>query len=337
MFNRILAATDVVTAPDAPVVTAARLARQHHARLYLLHVMESASAENRQWIRHYETGTEMMADAAYRQTVARMLRRTVRDSISGEEPAVRVTAGFPWEEILHWARQIDADLIVLGPHSTRAQEKGVVRIAGLVGSTVENVVIRETCPVMVVNRPATTRKLRFERVLTPVDFSRSCECAVGFAARLAANCRSQLQVFHMIPVPPVPKYSRSAYTRDKAGALKRLESLYRPYLDGIDHQTIIRAGALPHLEILNASRDQNSDLIVMGSHTRETGGKWYPGSAVERVGFRAACPLVVITDPQVRVDWKGRLADGARKEKDRRIHLFTGTDALPPSTKGGMS
>jgi nucleotide-binding universal stress UspA family protein len=337
MFNRILGATDVVTTPDAPVVTAARLAQQHHARLYLLHVLESASTENRRWVRHYETGTEMTADAEYEQTVARVLRRTVRDSISGEEPTVQVTAGFPWEEILHWARQIDADLIVLGPHSTRAQEKGVVRIAGIVGSTVENVVIRETCPVMVVNRPAKPQQLRFQRVLIPVDFSRSCECAVCFAARLAANRRSQLQVFHMIPVPPAPKYSRSAYTRDKAGALRRLESFYRPYLDGIDHRTIIRAGSLPHLEILNAAKDQNSDLIVMGSHTKETGGKWYPGSAVERVGFRAACPLVTITDPQVLVHWKGRWPDSARNEKDRRTHVFTGADTPPPSAKGGMS
>ncbi|WP_319524994.1 universal stress protein [uncultured Desulfosarcina sp.] len=332
MFNRILAATDSVTTPDAPVVTAARLARQHHARLYLLHVMESASTENRRWIRHYETGMEMIAGTEYEQTVGRVLRRTYRDSISGEEAAVRVTAGFPWEGILHWAREIDADLIVLGPHSTRAMEKGVVRIAGLVGSTVENVVIRETCPVMVVNHPANTQQLRFERVLIPVDFSRSCECAVCFAARLAANCHSQLQVFHMIPVLPVPKYSRSAYTRDKAGALKRLESLYRPYLDGLDHRYIVRAGSLPHLEILNAVRDQNSDLIVMGSHTKETGGKWYPGSAVERVGFRAACPLVAITDPQVLIHWKGRLADTVQKEADRKIHVSTDADALPPST-----
>lgn len=337
MFNRILAATDVVTAPDAPVLTAARLARQYHARLYLLHVMESASTENRRLIRHYETGMEMIADDEYEQTVARVLRRTYRDSTPGEETAMRVTTGFPWEEILQWTREIDADLIVLGPHSTRAQERGVVRIAGIVGSTVENVVIRETCPVMVVNRPANAQQLRFERVLIPVDFSRSCECAVCFAARLAAYCHSQLQVFHMIPVPPVPKYTRSAYTRDKAGALRRLESLYGSYLGGSAHRYVIRAGTLPHLEILNAAQDQDSDLIVMGSHTKETGGKWYPGSAVERVGFRAACPMVAITDPQVLIHWNGRLSVSASKEPDRRIHVFTDADAFPPTTKGGMS
>ena len=69
MFNRIVAATDIVTTTDAPVISAVRLARQQDSRLYLLHVMESASTENRRLIRHFETGAEMIADADYEQTI----------------------------------------------------------------------------------------------------------------------------------------------------------------------------------------------------------------------------------------------------------------------------
>jgi hypothetical protein len=47
MFNRMVVATDIVITADAPVVSAARFARQQAARFYLLHVMESASTENR--------------------------------------------------------------------------------------------------------------------------------------------------------------------------------------------------------------------------------------------------------------------------------------------------
>ena len=173
---------------------------------------------------------------------------------------IRVTIGYPWEAILRWAREIDTDLVVLGPHSTRAEEKGVVRVAGRVGSTVENVVTRETCPVMVVNRTAPNDQLRFQRVLVAVDFSRSCECAVSFAAALAKHFGSRLMVFHMIPVPPFPKYTRDDYTADVAHSKKRLESFYEAYLDGIDHQYLIRAGAMPHLEILACAGDSAADL-----------------------------------------------------------------------------
>ena len=323
MFNRIVTATDMITTADAPVLSAVRMARQQGARLYLLHIMESASTDNRRLVRHFVTGAEMIADADYEQCIRQALEKTYKDDLSGIPHEVRITAGFPWEEILSWANQIDTDLIVLGPHSTRAEEKGIVRIAGRVGSTVENVVTRETCPVMVVNRPAEKDQMRFQRVLVAVDFSRSCECAVGFAAKLATHFHSRLFAFHMIPVPPVPKYTRSDYTADAAHATKRLETFYETYMNGTDHRYLIRAGALPHLEILNCAAEKNIDLIIMGSHTKEKAGKWYPGSAVERVGYRAGCPVVVVTDPGVLAHWDTTITTNDRDNKDRLIHVFT--------------
>ena len=45
--------------------------------------------------------------------------------------------------------------------------------------------------------------------------------------------------------------------------------------------------------------EQNDvDLIVMGSHTKEKSGKWYVGSAVEQVSLRSICPVIVVTDPK---------------------------------------
>jgi nucleotide-binding universal stress UspA family protein len=325
MFNRILAATDIVATGDAPVISAARIARQQAARLYLLHVMESASTENRRLVRHFETGEEMIADADYAHAIGKTLEKTYADDLSDIPHEIRVTAGYPWEEILRWAREIDTNLVLLGPHSTRAEEKGVVRVTGRVGSTVENVVTRETCPVMVVNRPALNDQLRFQRVLVAVDFSRSCECAISFAAALVRRYRSRLLVFHMIPVPPFPKYTRDDYTADVAHAKKRLESFYEDYLDGIDHRYLIKAGAMPHLEILTCAGENKVDLIIMGSHTKDKPGKWYPGSAVERVAYRAACPAVVVTDPGALVHWDITVATDDGDGKDRLIHVFSGT------------
>jgi nucleotide-binding universal stress UspA family protein len=53
------------------------------------------------------------------------------------------------------------------------------------------------------------------------------------------------------------------------------------------------------LEIIKCAGKKDADLIVMGSHTEENAGKWYVGSAVERVSYRSNCPVVVITDPNV--------------------------------------
>ena len=324
MFSKILVATDILATVDALVLTAARLARQNDARLYLLHVMESSSTDNRRLVRHFETGEEMLADTGYAERIRQKLLETYGRLLSGIEHEIRITIGFPWEEILSWAKAVASDVILLGPHSNRAEEKGVVRIAGRVGSTAQNVITHDTCPVMIVNPSANGDRLNFKRILVATDFSRSCEMAIRFAARMATRGASHLSVFHMLPVPPVPKYTRENYLSDEAQTRKRLLSTYQSILEKIDHQYLIGAGALPHLKILECAAKEEIDLIVMGSHTKESRGKWYPGSVVERVGYRSTCPIVVVTDPDVLLHWDDLAPKAQDPEIDRLIHVFTG-------------
>ena len=80
---------------------------------------------------------------------------------------------------------------------------------------------------------------------------------------------------------------------------------------------------MPYLEILDRARENMADLIVMGSHTKEKPGKWYPGSAVERVGYRVACPVVVVTDSGALTHWDRTMVDDETGGRDRSIHVFT--------------
>ena len=326
MFERILAATDILTICDAPVLTAAHIAGQHNARLYILHVLESAYVENRYLIQDFRTGAETINTAEYEKTVKEEINKTYSKILPPHiNYEIRVTLGFPWEEILKWAQEVSSDLIVLGPHSKRAEEKGVVRVVGKVGSTAEGVITREKCPVMIVNAPIPEEKLEFKKVLVSIDFSNSCECAVCFAVKLAQKYSSKLFTFHMIPIPPYPKYSRDDYEADIDASTKRVEKFYHDFLDGSDYDYNIWGGALPHLEILKCAEKNGADLIVLGSHTKEKDGKWYAGSVVERVSHRADCPVIVITDPDVLVTWADSPAAKvkAEKEKNRLIHVYS--------------
>ena len=327
MFKTILAATDQVIGRDLAVETAALLAAANHGRLFILHVLESASIVNRGWVKHYESGKELQCDKAYEQTVRRQLRATYQRAMENVPTAqVLVTTGYPWEQILHWARQDGADLIVMGPHSSRAAEKGVVRVAGRVGSTVDGVIRREKCPTLIVNQQLPHPANRFERVVVGIDFSAACECALCFAGRLAKFYSAKVFVFHMIPIPPYPKYSRQNYEADRDAAGERLNYFCKEYLQGTDWTCHIRGGALPHSELLACAERVDADLIVLGSHTRQTEGKWYTGSAVERVSYRSACPVMVINDPEALQPWQEMQAALAKDQrpKDRRIHLFAG-------------
>lgn len=327
MFKTILAATDYVTLCDPAVKAAALLTAANNGRLFILHVLESSSTKNRRLVKHFETGKDLLCDSAYEAEVAQQVRTAHKDALSQIPMAqIRVVTGYPWEEILRQARYNDADLIVMGPHSGRALQKGVVRMAGRIGSTVQGVITREKCPVMIVNPRSTRQVSQFARILVGIDFSAACECALCFTGQLAKFYGAKVVAFHMIPVPPYPKYTRADYETDRAAANERLTYFCREYLTETDWTCHIQPGALPHLELLDCAEKAQADLIVLGSHTRNDQGKWYPGSAVERVSYRSNCPVIVINDPEALHPWEEMRASvaGQTRFKDHRIHLFAG-------------
>ena len=326
MFKTILAATDHVTERDPLVETAARLAAAIHSRLFILHVLESASTQNRRWVKHYATGQELQSGRSYEEEIRKQLLASHHEAIhTAPVSQVHVTAGYPWEEILRGARREDADLIVLGPHSGRALRKGVVRVVGKVGSTAEGVIRREKCPVMIVNPHQAKATVPFKRILVGIDFSAACECALCFTGQLARFTGAKVFALHMIPIPPYPKYTRRHYQADQTNSGERLTYFCREYLEGTHWTFRVQGGVQPHQELLHFAGRVDADLIVLGSHTRQSNGKWYPGSAVERVSYRSDCPVIVINDPEALSPWHDmRVSIGREKDsKNRRIHVFT--------------
>lgn len=280
-------------------------------------------------MKHFETGKDIHCDTAYETLVTLQLELTHKKVIRHTPTAkFRVATGYPWEEILRQARHANADLIVMGPHSGRAIQKGVVRVAGRIGSTVQGVITREKCPVMIVNPRLARQVYRFSRILVGIDFSAACECALCFTGQLAKFYGAKVFAFHMIPVPPYPKYTSADYAADRTAAGERLMYFCREYLANTDWTYHIHPGALPHQELLGRAEKVQADLIVLGSHTRQSQGKWYPGSAVERVSYRSNCPVMVINDPEALQPWQEMRASVSRRTRsqDHRIHLYAGRD-----------
>lgn len=288
MFTKILAATDRVMVCDATVATAARLARQHQAELRILHVPESAAAIDREFIKHYKTGEEIVYNDTYGQTVREELESACAGAMgSGINYEIDVMPGFPWMMILKVARKQRSDLIVMGPHAGRAREIGVKRVTEHIGSTVQKVIQHERCPVMLVNEQATEEAPAFKKILVSTDFSKSCECALLFAVEVARKKGSKLVIFHMTSGAP-----------DSPAAL---DEFCKGIPGDVAYETQMGEGRSPHEEILKYAAQEGVDIIVMGSHTKEKDGKWYIGSAVEGVSFRSRCPVCVITDPKVLI------------------------------------
>ena len=300
MFKRLLVATELVDFCDAPVLTALKIAEQNDAQLSILHVLESETTKDRRFVKHFRTGEEIITSTEYEETVKKEIHKSCAGILESDvHYTINVTPGFPWEEILRLARKERSDLIVLGPHTGLANELGVVRISGKIGSTVQQVIMHERCPVMIANRSIPEEKLRFKKILVGTDFSESCKDALLFAIKLARKHDSKVFIFHMAPVPPCSQYSQADYDKDINRLKEKLDEFCRVIPAEIEHDFNVWGGALTHLEILKCAGKQDADLIVMGSHTKVKGGKWYVGSAVERVSYRSVCPVIVVTDPKV--------------------------------------
>jgi nucleotide-binding universal stress UspA family protein len=299
MFKKILVATDTLAFCDVKVRSAAAIAVQNHAALYLLHVLESTSPIYRNFVKHFQSGEEILCTPEYQSTVKETINRNCESVLKKcDAHEIEIALGYPWEEILKRAKAKEAELIVLGPHTGEAEQKGVVRARGNIGSTLQGVITHERCPVMIIQRPIAEDHLNFNNVMVCVDFSDSCRYALEFAKRLSHRYGSRLFIFHAHSPSTAPEAPPSASPPSVDAVIKKLKEFCGDIPDTIPHQLHATIGQESYSEILKFALDEEIRLIAMGSHTKEKGPKWRVGSAVEQVSLRAPCPVVVVTDPK---------------------------------------
>jgi nucleotide-binding universal stress UspA family protein len=143
-IRTILMPTDYSPPSEHAYRLACSLARDHGARLVLLHVR-----------RPEVTFGELYPLPPRDPAEERLLLPECLGRLHHTEPAVPieylVKEGEPAEVILATARQVESDLIVMGAHG----RSGVGRL--LLGSVAEKVLRRAPCPVLTVKTPSEPR------------------------------------------------------------------------------------------------------------------------------------------------------------------------------------
>lgn len=126
------------------------------------------------------------------------------------------------------------------------------------------------------------------------------ECAVKAAAEFAAKFESKLYLTHVAGMEQGWGSIETLEPSGETGQLKeRMTQMYGKYLESIPESQINVVAGIPHNEILRLARQKNTDLIVMGPHTKEYEEKrsktWgMAGSTLERVSQRARCPVMIV-------------------------------------------
>jgi nucleotide-binding universal stress UspA family protein len=139
MPRRILVATDFSPPSDDALTTAVDFARQMGAIIEIVHVEElfaggiplGLAYDNDQGARAARVDEELA-------------RRAQRVTKAGVRADIKVLEGDPVVQIIGHAREIGADLIVLGTHGRRGLSYA------LLGSVAQRVLQRSRCPVLTV-------------------------------------------------------------------------------------------------------------------------------------------------------------------------------------------
>jgi nucleotide-binding universal stress UspA family protein len=142
---------------------------------------------------------------------------------------------------------------------------------------------------------------QYKSILCPIDFSESSELALRYAVALAEQNHSRLIVLHSIPagvilagVPPIPVVNEPIWKDDIAPLLDKAVAKYSCH--ELNLKTKIESGD-PAAQILLTSRDEDVDLIVMGTHG--TGGyeALFMGSVTNKILHKAKIPVLAVCKP----------------------------------------
>jgi nucleotide-binding universal stress UspA family protein len=146
-LNRILVATDFGEAAEAALNYGRALARVFGASLTVLHVAEdllTASFGIEGYVGGYPDFQRSIEEGARKQLES-LLSDEDRTEL-GAIPVLR-TSGSPALTIVNYARDVHADLIIMGTHGRGAMAHL------LMGSVAERVVRTAPCPVLTVKHP----------------------------------------------------------------------------------------------------------------------------------------------------------------------------------------
>ena len=157
--------------------------------------------------------------------------------------------------------------------------------------------------------------LEFKRVLCPVDLSEFSLEALRLAIKVAASCDATVDVLHVIHNPFDELYMTSitqtdpalidAYAAEphkRAKIMRATEEHAEVLLKQFCHDDILNLAKVryhirmgyPFEEILDASEDFMTDLIVLATHGRTGIKRLVIGNVAEKIVRHAPCPVLTV-------------------------------------------
>ena len=302
-INRILCAIDFSEHSRRALDHAVAIARWYEASVTVVYVFSPAP------VAAVGPGMTAFQPIVLTDLDYERLRNDVQSFAAAEgAPGVAIDTvlreGFPATEIVAAARDLQADLIVLGTHG----RSGVERL--FLGSVAERVLRRAPCPVLTVpaHQPDAVPGSvpLFKRIVCPIDFSEPSMLALEHALSMARESDATLTILHVASFslePPLFEFEDTGMTviefrrRTAAELEARLKATVPADAGSYCHVDTVMAAGNAGKEIVRVAAEGHADLIVIGVHGRGAVDLTVFGSTTHHVVRAASCPVLTIRQP----------------------------------------
>jgi nucleotide-binding universal stress UspA family protein len=248
-LRTILAATDFTPRSRAVAGRAAALARQHGARIVIVHALPPRKRP----VSRLRLGKLPDPMARAEAELAKL-----RESLPDLPVECQIAAEKPHLLIPRIAQEIDADLIVLGLHLAR-RVLDTMRL-----TTLERITRAATCPVLIAHSPEIQP---YRRVLGAVTFAPSSAKALEVAQGLAPD--AEFHAIHAVQLPlsaKLPLVDVMTCAEMKEAEMQRKAFMALKGLPAALHMPEIVPGGV-HEVLQFRIAELQPDLVVIGSNS----------------------------------------------------------------------
>lgn len=291
MFQHILVPLDGSSLAECVLPHIVALARVYDARVTVCHVVEQGRHGDEQpvdAIDWYLRKAE--ADVYLDDTVAQLQRE-------GVEATALLLEGYPADRLIDYARRGDVDLILCSTHG----QGGVA--TWKIGSVAQKVIMSAgTSAMLVRSSQSVGKRVRYRRILIPLDCSQRAEHVLPLAHRLAAFHQAQLWLVHVVDKPEMPRraplttedveLANEFVDRNSAEARRYLESLRQQLSVDVETEVLVSDDVTATLHAL--ARD--TDLVVTSAHGYSACAQWPHGSVTTSFIMHGETPLLAVQD-----------------------------------------
>lgn len=307
-IRTVLCPVDFTPLSERAVAMAVHICERFGARLVLEHNLDPGPpnymAVSWMWSETHDCEDKERAAVAPERLCE--LLAAIPDSIPNE---AKLTRGPVDASLFYLARELPADLLVMGSHGWSSAEHK---------SLTEQIIADSPCPVLTITDEGDEaeeaslftevgKEARPLSVVVPVDFSLRSHAALSYTYAMAAKVPAEIHLLHATGRTVDKPAARERAEEEMRLAKLRLSGLIPEEHEEHAHTHVVCSEATA--AITHLSREIEADLIVMGARPKSFLQRFTSGATAFEVLHHRTCPVWFV--PAGRKQWSQEPAAAA--------------------------